>query len=119
MKKEKVKIGFSDLALLFPRLVQKGYVNQDFLTSPRFCDLDVEFRSWFPQYTEEHFHQVEFILEHFYSAKAKPRKKMSDPQFKEFFEHDAKMADGLSRLIDFGVESRIRKNEDKNKYLHD
>ena len=51
-----------DFSSLLPRLIEKGYVFDDFRVNPEFLSLDDEFKSWFPKYKEDQFKLIEAIL---------------------------------------------------------
>jgi hypothetical protein len=60
-----------DYENIVPKLIQKGYVTQEYFVSLAFKEFDDEFKSWFPQYTTDQFDAIKEILE--YQLKTPPK----------------------------------------------
>ncbi len=61
-----------DYEIIFPRLIQKGYVNKLYRVDMDFEEFDDEFKSWFPQYVPEQFEAIKKVLRFQRTKKSKP-----------------------------------------------
>ena len=52
-------------------------------------------------------------------SKIEVNRELKEDSFKEFFEHDQNVSEGIKKIIEFRVRSAVRRNDDKNKYRHE